>query len=244
MFGSAASARPGACICSSAVSAASSPAPWFAPIAATSSPASRSAASRAPTPGERLGVLVEGQERDDRQRRDAPHGRDRVHELLEVEERLEHEEVGAAVLEHRRLLREELEPLLRARRLAERPDRAADEDVAARQLPRLAGELHRGRVDPLELVVQVVGGELPAVRAERVRLDQLRAGVDEAHVQRDDRLGRPQVRLLGRAQARHRGGQKRPHPAVGDDRRALLQACLETAGHARNLDKPRPAAVK
>ena len=142
MFGSAASGRPSACICSSAVSAASRPAPWFAPIAATSSSASRSAACRARDAGERLGVLVEGQQRDDRQRRDAADGRDRVDELLEVEERLEHEEVGAAVLEHRRLLGEELAALLRARRLAERADRAADEDVAARQLPRLAGELH------------------------------------------------------------------------------------------------------
>ena len=48
------------------------PTPWFAPIAATSSAASAlGAASAAATPPERLGVLVEGQQRDDRQRRDA-----------------------------------------------------------------------------------------------------------------------------------------------------------------------------
>ena len=73
----------------------------------------------------------------------AADGLDRVDELLEVVERLEHEEVGAALLEHRRLLGEELASPRRARRLAERPDRAADEDVAPGQLARLAGELHR-----------------------------------------------------------------------------------------------------
>ena len=58
--------------------------------------------------GERLGALVEGQQRDDRQARDAAHRRDRVDELVEVVERLEHEQVGAAAFEDRRLLGEEL----------------------------------------------------------------------------------------------------------------------------------------
>ena len=49
--------------------------------------------------GERLGALVEGHQRDDRQARDAAHRLDRVDELLEVVERLDHEEVGAAALE-------------------------------------------------------------------------------------------------------------------------------------------------
>src|SRR5581483_5439883 len=106
----------------------------------------------------------------------------RIGELLEIEERLEQEEVGATRLEELGLLGEELLPLLRRRRLAERPHRAADEDVLAGQLPCVARELDARRVEPLELVLEVVRGELPPVRAERVRLDQLRPGVDEAHV--------------------------------------------------------------
>ena len=87
--------------------------------------------------------------------------------------------------------------------LAERADRAGDEDVGARDLARLAGEPHRGRVDPLELVLEEVRGELAAVGAEGVRLDQLGAGADEARVQRDDALRRPQVGFLGAAKPWH-----------------------------------------
>ena len=54
--------------------------------------------------------------------------------------------------------------------------------------------------------------ELAPVRAERVRLDQLGARVDEADVQRDDRIGRAQVRLLGGAQRGTGLGQARPMP--------------------------------
>ena len=193
---------------------------------------------------ERLGLLVEGQERHDRKRRDAAHRRDRVDELPEIEERLEHEEVGSAAVEHRGLLREELEALLRGRDLTERADRAPDEHVSARQLPCLPGQLHRRRVDPLQVVLEVMGRELPTVRAERVRLDQLRAGVDEAHVQGDDGLRSAQIRLLRRAQPRHRRGQQRPHPAVRDDRQSLAQTALEPSGHVRKVDKAALFAVK
>ena len=44
-------------------------------------------------------------------------------------------------------------------------------------------------------------GELAAVGAERVRLDQVGAGLDEAGVELDDGLGRAEVRLLGAAKA-------------------------------------------
>ena len=57
---------------------------------------------------ERLGALVERQERDDREARHASHRLDRVDDLLEVVERLDHEDVGAAPVEHGRLLGEEL----------------------------------------------------------------------------------------------------------------------------------------
>ena len=79
------------------------------------------------------------------------------------------------------------------------------------------------------------------LRIEGVRLDQLGAGVDEADVQGDDRLGRAQVRLLGRAQTGDGGRQQGAHPAVGDDRRPLAQARLEAASHGPRLEKERLA---
>ena len=162
---------------------------------------------------------------------DAAHRLDRVDQLLEVVERLDHEQVGAAPLEHRRLLREEVAADARCRRLAERADRAGDEHVSSRDLSRLPGELDRRRVDRLDLVLEEVAGELPAVAAEAVRLDQLRAGVDEADVERDDRVRGAEVRLLGRAQPGDRGRDERSHAAVGHDRRARSEPVEEATGH-------------
>src|SRR5262249_11943653 len=89
----------------------------------------------------------------------------------------------------------------------------------------------------LEIVLEVVGGQLAPVGAEGVRLDQLRPGLDEADVQRHDRLWGAQVRLLGRAQTGYGGGQERPHPAVSDKRPTLEQPRLEAGSHAGKLDK-------
>ena len=189
--------------------------------------------------GEGLCALVERHQRDDGQGRHPAHRLDRVDELLEVVERLDHEQVGAAALEDARLLGEQLVSHARRRRLADRADRAGDEHVASRDLPRLAGELHRRRVDPFELVLHEVVGELAAVGAERVRLDQVGARVDEAHVERDHRLGRAKIRLLGRAEPGDGGRDQRAHAAVGDDRRAGLQALGEAVCHGVNLVKSR-----
>ena len=172
--------------------------------------------------GEGLRFVLEREQRDDRQARDAANGLDRDHELVEVEERLEHEQVGAAPLQDRRLLGEEPGALLDARVVAERADRAPDEDVAPGDLARLAGEADAGGDDLLELVLEVVAGQLAPVRAERVRLDQLGARADEADVQRDDGVGRSEVRLLRGAEARDGARDERAHAAVADDRRAVL----------------------
>ena len=153
--------------------------------------------------GEGHAVGVERQQRDDRQRGDGAHRRDRRLELVEVEERLDHEEVDAAAFEHRRLLRDELGGIEAAQLdVAERPDRAGDEDVAPRDLARLARDAHGGGVDRLRLLREEVARELAAVRAERVRLDELGAGVDVAEVHAEHALGRAEVRLLGAAQSR------------------------------------------
>ncbi len=184
------------------------------------------------TPARVSRAFVEGQQRDDREPDTLAHRRDRVDELVEVVERLEHEQVGAAALEHRRLLGEELVALAL--------------DVAASPIGPIAPAMKTSRPEisrasrasftPIELIFsssssRKCAASLRPVGAERVRLDQLRAGVDEAEVQRDDRLGRAEVRLLGRAQTRHGGGDQRAHAAVGDDRRALAEARLEAAGH-------------
>ncbi len=229
MFGSAASALPSPDISSSAASAAIRPAPWFAPIAATSMSASRFARLRRAYSRERLGAVVERHQRDDRERGDAAHRLDRVAQLVQVVERLDHEEVGAAALEDLRLVGEQLAAHARGRGLAERADRAGDENVAAGHLARVAGELDRGGVDPLEVVLEEVLRELAPVRAERVRLDQLGAGVDEGDVERDDRVGRAQVRLLRAAQAWHRGGDERAHASVGDDGGPILHPLQKSA---------------
>jgi hypothetical protein len=186
---------------------------------------------------ERLRALVERHQRDDGESRDAAHGLHRVHELLEVVKGLDHEEVRAPALEHLSLLGKELAADARRRLLAERADRARDEDVLADDFPRIARELDRGRIDALELILQEVLRELAPVRAERVRLDQLGARVDEADVQRDDGVRGAEVRLLGRAQTGNGGGEQRAHPAVADDDRTGLEplqkpvASLRLGGH-------------
>ncbi len=167
-------------------------------------------------------VAVEAQERHDRQARDRAHRLDRDHELLEVVEGLEHEDVGSASFEDAGLRGERLRLVN-----AHRADCPADPELPAGDLPRLAGELDGRRVDLLELVLEVVLCELGPVGAERVRLDQLRARVDEADVHRRHGVGGAQVRLLGAAEARDRGREDDAHPAVRDDRRPVAQPLEE-----------------
>ena len=76
-------------------------------------------------PGKRLRAGVEREHREDRQRRDAADGLDRGLELLEIEERLDGEQVDATSLEHRRLLREDLDLRSSARRRAHRAARSS-----------------------------------------------------------------------------------------------------------------------
>ena len=184
-------------------------------------------------PRERLGCLVEGHERDNRQARDAPHGEHRVLELLEVVKRLDREHVDTPAFEYQGLLGEQVRSDAARRALAERADRSGDEHVATRDLSCFSGEPDRGRVDRLELVLQVVRRQLPAIGSERVRLDELGACVDEAEVERHDCLRSAHIRLLGASQTRHGCADERAHTPVGDDGRAGGQA-LEEAAHARH----------
>ena len=144
------------------MSAACGPAPWFVPIAATPSAPRRAAAVAAVDAADGLAVLVEGQHRDDRQRRDATHRLDRGDELVDVEERLDHEEVDAAILEQPRLLGVErpVRGRVEALQLAERADGAGDEDLPARTPPAPRGRAARPASIALELVLEDVLGEL------------------------------------------------------------------------------------
>ena len=172
-------------------------------------------------PACRLGLLVERQQRHDRERRHLAHRFDRRDEVVDVEERLDHEQVDAASFERARLLGVERAVLVAVEHLelAERPDRPGDHHVAAGDVTRLTGEADACGVDRLELVVEATGRELAAVGAEGVRLDQLRTGGDVARVHRDDALRREQVRLLRAAQAGGDAGEERTHAAIRDDRR-------------------------
>ncbi len=188
--------------------------------------------------GERLGARVEGEHREDRERGDAADAADRSLELVQLEERLDGEEVDATALEHRSLLGEDLLALVggdAAPGLAERPDRAGDEDVAARDLPRLARELDGAAVDRVELVLEVVRGQLGAVGAERVRLDHVRSGLDEPDVELDDRLRCAQVCLFGDPHARRCARDEDAHAAVGDERRPVSEPFDEAIRHRRSL---------
>ena len=128
-------------------------------------------------------------------------------------------------------------PDSRAGGLAERADRAGDEHVAADGFPRLTRQLDRGRVDRLELVLEKVFCELAPVRAEAVRLDQVCAGVDEADVERDHGVRRPQIRLFRTAKARHGARDESAHAAVADDHGAVRKAFFEAPGHDAMLVK-------
>ena len=185
---------------------------------------------------ERLPVGVERHQRDERQARHTAHGLDRDEELLQVVERLQHQQVDAAALQHPGLLDEQRGRLggVEQLRLAEGADRAGDEDLAARHLARLPREPDAGRVDLLQLLLEVERRQLAAIRPERVRLDQVGAGANEARVERDDALRRAQVRLLGAPQPRHRAGDERSHAAVGDEGDAARQPFLEPRRHSAN----------
>ena len=102
----------------------------------------------------RLCALVERHERNDRQARDAARRLDCVDGFLQVVERLDHEDVDPAAVENGGLLGEKLAAHSRGRRLPKGPDRTADEDVATRHLPGVAGELDAGGVDRLQIVLE------------------------------------------------------------------------------------------
>ena len=185
---------------------------------------------------ERERVLVEGQERDHGQRRHRADGGDGGQQPLHVEERLDGEEIDSAPLEQLRLLCVDRGlVLLDVARIADRPDRPRDEDLAAGDVARFAGDLDRGLVDLPHLVVEEPLAELVAVGAERVRLDELCTGADEAEMEREHALGRAQICLLRAAQPWNRAREEGAHPTVRDDRRSGRKPLQKALCHGDSL---------
>ena len=116
--------------------------------------------------------------------------------------------------------------------LTERPDRACDEHLVPGDLARLAGEADAGRVEILERVVEHERASLRRFAPNVFVSISSAPARDVAGMHRDDALGRPDVRLLGAAQALHGARDERAHPAVGDERRAGAES-VEEAAHGR-----------
>ena len=158
-----------------------------------------------------------------------------VDELLEVVERLDHEDVGAAALEDGRLLREELVADARAAGSPSGPIEPAMKTSRPTVSRASRASLTGVELICLQLVVEEVVRELAPVRAEAVRLDQVGARVDEADVERDDRVSaRADWPLRGSAGgdgARDQGA----HPAVADDHRPIRKPFFEPIRHLRRL---------
>jgi hypothetical protein len=108
-------------------------------------------------------------------------------------------------------------------------DRARDEKVCPGDLPRLARKLDPSLDDLLQPFVEELGGQLAAVRTERVRLDQLGPRPDEARMDADDRLGRLQGRLLGTAQPRNGRRQEGSRAPVCHENPIRLEALFQSA---------------
>ena len=118
--------------------------------------------------------------------------------------------------------------------LAERPDRAGDQHVSARDVARLAREAHGRRVDRLELVVEEPRPRACAGwrRTCSSRSARHRRGCS-SHGRRRRSRARAGSPPRGSA-ARARAGEERAHAAVGHDRRAGAQP-LEEVRHASSL---------
>ena len=169
MFGRAARGKPVSRIPRSARRATVGPAPWFVPIAATSSPASRWAAASAPIPPVTSASSSKVRSATIGSDGHGAHGLDRDDELVEVEERLDHEEVDAPSFEDPGLRGVERPVLgcVEDLELPERTDRAGDEDVPPGDLACLPCQPHAGGVDLLERVVEQDARELAASSRRR-----------------------------------------------------------------------------
>ena len=185
------------------------------------------ATSSGGSPRVRAAVALERQLRDDRQVARRLDRQDRLAQLGDVRERLEDQQVDAAFEQRLRLLADRRAHLPgphvagRRQHAPGRPDGARDEHRVAVDLARVARQPRRLEVDVAHLRFQPVPRQPEAVRAERVRLDDVRARRDVVlvHAPHEVRLvehQRLEAGVLGDAAA----VQQRAHRAIGRAARA------------------------
>ena len=129
-------------------------------------------------------------------------GDERLAHLFQVAEGFEDDQVHPALKQRLDLLAENAAGLKkgdeadRLDRLAERPNRAGHDHRQPDHFAHFARYLRAAAVDLLYFVGKVVGGELEAVRAVGVGLDNLGAGLDVCFVHSPHHIGRGQVQLV------------------------------------------------
>ena len=116
--------------------------------------------------------------------------------------------------------------------VAERADGARNEDRLPGDIARFARKANARIHDLLQSVVEELRRKLAPVRAERVRLDQLRARPDEPQMHADDGLGSLEVCLLRTPEPRDRRRDERAGAAVGHDHATLVETLLRPAHRA------------
>jgi len=184
-------------------------------------------------------VFGEGHAGDDRQLRGGfPRGGQRFQDFQAVGEGLQQDGIRAGPGQRRDLLAEGGAGVLRAdaavgpQAHAERPDRAGDVKLRSGGLgggPPRQGDARR--IDGPDLRLQAEAGQLVAVGAEGVGLEQLRAGRQKAGVNGGDQLRAAQVQFIkagvdGDAVLVQGGA----HRAVGQDRGAGSEAFAKGSG--------------
>jgi hypothetical protein len=177
-------------------------------------------------------VFARRQLRHDRQGRHRPHAADGGAELGHVAEGLEHEQVDAGerlgLLAEGRLglVQAGLAPRLDAD--AERADRAGHVGLAAGRLP---GDADARGVDLAQAIAQAELGQLEAVGAEGVGLEDVRPGPEVGLVNLGDDVGLGQVQLVERAVEKDAlAVEHRAHRAVADEHTRIER--VEEGGHA------------
>ena len=196
------------------------------------------------------GVRVVGERglRDQRQAGDGRGHGDRLDELVQVPERLKDQQVGGVIRDQGEdLLAQHLHPLRGThpaplRRGHRRRDRARHQDAASRAVRGGPGKPDARPVDLGDLVGEAVVGEPEPVRAERVGLDDVRAGDQVAVVDGGDKAGIGQVELGQRpVKCRARRVQHSAHGAVAyqyaiarEQLRRRCRASRRWPAHARS----------
>ena len=169
--------------------------------------------------------------RDDRQAGEGTNRVDGEKQFFDVGKRFENEKIDAAFFESERLLVKNVLNFVglgmaRLHAEAERADRAGDQHFARSGFAGFAGDFHAAAVEALHFVGEAERRELEAIRAERIGLDDLRAGFDVGLVHAEDGFGLGGIQLVEAALRADSFVQHRAHRAIGDENR-IFQPFVE-----------------